>query len=55
MKKELSANEIDLLLEIICEEQTNGVVKKAGYFLSKRYLDLEKLKMKLKNMKGDKT
>ena len=54
MNNNLTHNEIGMLLKLVCKEQTDKVIKENGYFLSRDYFELEKLKSKLKRMKGDK-
>lgn len=52
MQDILTKQEIQILLELICSEQTEGVIKRTGFFASQRYKDLENLKIKIKKMKG---
>ena len=49
----LTQQELQVLLELICSEQTNGVIKRSGFFTSQRYKDLESLKIKIKKMRGE--
>ena len=49
----LTQQELQVLLELICSEQTNGVIKRSGFFTSQRYKDLENLKIKIKKMRGE--
>lgn len=39
-----------LLLELICNEQIDMIVKDCTKYKSKKYKDLEKLKIKIKDM-----
>ena len=48
MQDILTKQELQILLELICNEQTNGVIKRVGFFTSQRYKDLENLKIKIR-------
>jgi len=48
MQDTLTKQEIQILLELVCNEQTEGVIKHSGFFTSQRYKDLESLKIKLR-------
>lgn len=45
----LSKQEKKLLIEVICNEQTNMIIKDHSKYSSKRYKALEELKIKIKD------
>lgn len=46
----LSKNEKKLLIELICNEQTHMIIKDHSKYESTKYKNLEKLKVKIKDM-----
>lgn len=46
----MSKEEKKLLIELICEEQTNMIIDDSAKYESERYLNLERLKIKIKDM-----
>ena len=49
----LNREEKKLLLEIICDEQIRMIVKDHTRYESEKYVKLEELKVKIKDMWGD--
>ena len=46
----MNKNEKKILIELICEEQTRMIVKDHNLYDSPRYIKLENLKVKIKDM-----
>lgn len=46
----MNKNEKKILIELICEEQTRMIVKDHNLYDSPRYIKLESLKIKIKDM-----
>lgn len=50
MRDKLSTKEKKILLDLICEEQVKMLVKNHDAYTSDKYIMLEKLKIKIKDM-----
>lgn len=46
----ISEHDKNILLNLICNEQTHMLMKKDKYYESSAYRDLEELKVKVKNL-----
>ena len=46
----MNTDDKKLLIQLICEKQTNMIVKNPMYFQTEEYIRLEELKVKIKNM-----
>lgn len=49
-KRFISKENKQLLIELICTEQTKMIVEDSSKYESEKYIRLEKLKVKIKNM-----
>lgn len=45
----LSKQEKRIIIELICNEQTHMIIKDSSKYLSSKYKELEKLKIKIKD------
>ena len=49
-EKVFSVDERKMLIELICNEQTHMIIKDSNKYLSDKYQNLEKLKVKIKDL-----